>query len=333
MAFSYARSEGRNLVSRLDDSFFYLSNMGSNDPGKPAEFDAAILGFTFQRAEENGWIRLAPKDLDQSEKVSYDRAALIRALQIVAQGGRMSVERQAELALVLPDSPDQKPLYRMIQMLSGNRSYGTDEFLRLYGTLTPAQRKAAQAEGGLSFGRLSEASFAVLNKIAFESDEWQLQYNPTPALQETFKDGRDPNRELFWNGYLREPTFALPNGITQAGTITIVDETKDKVKTGPVTRRWGTQEGEIMTAEDMANNWYQRQNPRRFPWMQDDWSRHNYDQMTVVNQQAVSLEVRFDARIAANSTMTSDVPLTGGPFTLKTLPKAFLDEFNATVQK
>lgn len=331
--FSVARTEGRNIVARVDDTYFYLSSVGGEDPAKPGDFDATFLNYFLQTTEENGWTRLIPKDLEQSRKAMYDRADLVRALQILAPGGRMTVERQAELALVLPDSPDQKPLYRMVQLFSGNRSWGVDEFLRLYGTLTPAQRKAAQGEDGLSFGRLSDASFAILNKIAYQSDEWQLQYNPTQALRETFKDGRDPNQDFFWNGYLREPTFALPDGITRAGTIKITDETKDKVKTGSVTRRWGDQEGEIMTAEEMANNWYQTQNPRRFPWSQDEWSRRNYDQMTLVNQQAVSLEVRFDPRIVANGNMTSDVPLAGGPFTMKSLPKAFLDEFNAAIRK
>ena len=323
-----AKAENRNLIVRLDDNFFFLTYVNQiPDFAKEGEMDATILNYLTQSVEENGWTRMTPRDPEMTRRAFYDRKDLARALALVAQGGRLTVERQAELALITPDNPEMKPMFRLLSMVSESRMWGNDDFLRLYGTLTPAQRQAANSEQGLSFARLSEASMAVLNRLAYMSDEWRLQYNPSESLQETFKNGNDPNQELFYGGYLREPTFSLPNGLSRTGTIKIVSETKDKVKTGSTTRSWGAQEGEVMTAEEMANNSFQTSNPKRFPWAQDEWNQKNYDAMTLVNQQSVQIEIRFDDRITTNMTLTSDVPLEGGPYTLKTLPKTFRDAY------
>ena len=330
MVWAVARAENRNLLARADDSYLYLG-FGVNEPEalKDGMLDATMFDYFMTTTEENGWTRFTPRDLIDSNRSYYDRRDLARALALVAatkaDGGRMTVERKAELALLTPDNINEKPMFALIAFLSGNNTWGgNDELLKLYGTLTPDQRRAASTEVGLPLGRLSEPSLAILRKVAFESDEWRLQYNPSEKLQQSFgENGEDKLQELFYGGYLREPTFALPNGLPANGFLKLKNDLTDKVRTGSISRRWGPQDGEIMGPDELAEAWYQAENPKRFPWMQDEWSKKNFENLTLVNQQSVNVEIRFDDRMTTQATLTSDLPIEGGPYTMRTLPQTF----------
>lgn len=325
--FALARSKGKSLLVRPSDNLMFFSF------GIPAEmekeFSFSFLDSMFDRTDEGGWLTMKPKDPAESRTTFYNRKDLATALAIAAKPGRMTVARQARMALATPEGAERFPAYSLVRLLMGSTRYGQDELLKLYGTLTDADLKRAGTEAGLPISALNERGREILRRYVYEGDEWRLQYIPTEEYQKRLGEGMNEEQQLVYGGYLQEATFALPNGLPGTGTIHITPDLADKVKTGPITHRWGTSEGEVLDADSLAREYFERENPRRFPWNQgnEEWNKKNWDALTLVNQESVRVEVRFDERMTANATLTSDVALAGGPFTVKTLPETFLKPF------
>ena len=325
--FAYARLKGKSLLVRPTDTLLYFSLGVPSEMEK--EFSFAFFDGIFDKVEEGGWLALKAKDPAESRETFYDRKDLATALAIAAKPGRMDVARQARMALATPEGAERFPAYSLVRILMGTNRYGQDELLKLYGTLSDAEIVRAKSEAGLPIGALGERGREILRRFVYEGDEWQLQYNPTEEYRNRLGEKYNEEQNLVYGGYLREPTFAMPDGLSPKGTIHITADLSDKVKTGPITRRWGTSDGEVMDAEGLASEYFQKENPRRFPWMQDneDWNKKNWEALTLVNQESVTMEIRFDERMTANATLTSDVAIEGGPYTLKTLPERFQKTF------
>ncbi len=324
--FAYARLKGRSLVVRAQDQLMYLSAAAKELGDKP--FDFGILKYFCETTEEGGWLRMGPKDVADARRTFYDRKDLAAALAIAAAPGRATVERKAAMAMATPEDAQQRPAYSMVTAVSGGNEWGREDLLRLYGSLSPAQIAGAKREGGIPFSALGDVSREILRRFVYEGDEWQLQYEPSEAYRERMGERTNEEQNLFYGGYLREPTLAMPSGLPGGGKLRIVADLGDKVKTGPMTRRWGTQPGEILGAQELAQAWFEKENPRRFPWNQgNEWGKKNWDELTLVNQQSVALSLRFDERLTASATLTSDEPVEGGPYTMKTLPERFQESF------
>ncbi|MER3495989.1 MAG: hypothetical protein C4320_03785 [Armatimonadota bacterium] len=337
---SYARAKGKGLMVRTSDNLFYLSftvpeKINANGVD---EIDTQVLKSFMELENNNDWIYVTPRGDRGKRSRFFPREDLARALAIVTKPGRLTVDQQAALTLSIPPQAKESYLTRLLNRASGQGYLNIgDDMMRLYALLSREQRQLAESPHGLNISSLSVGQRELINKMVYQGSAWFLSYQPDYSSpegeEETAEDQQkryqdlNEDQNLFWNGYLREPTFSLPNGIPETTILRISRSVGDKLKTGPVSRPWGVQEGQTVEISELAQYMIEKENPRRFPWSQSDWNRKNIEQMRLVNQERVTMTIHFTKKIVGTSSMSSEENISEEIYSLNTLPKSFLDKY------
>jgi hypothetical protein len=214
------------------------------------------------------------------------------------------------------------------------------DMLRLYGTLTGAQRHRAAEGEGIALGSLSPASLAIVHKMVYAS-MWghQIQYEPPRNADGSFQppaEGENP-WELYYNGLLSEPTESMPNGIPPRGTLKMTPDDNEVVFTGEVRRRNWTQPGQAMTAEDLGWQLFAASRKDLFPWMAEQESEYSWQpnlaEFRLGSRLKLDFKFQFTPSLSMQQTLQDNDIQPGPAMPFDKLPESFRKRVAARIEE
>lgn len=218
-----ARGKGLNLVGLLDDGLENsLGPWAFNERTTVAAADQIIkANEDVETRTDGGWLIVQPRLPGSSIKYRGDRAALKELLVKAASGG-LTLEDRARYSLS-QSRPEYALSYFTLGMagLEEQALSGEFDLLRLYGSLSPEQRRALERGTSLDFSSLNSIQRGFLERVLYFSKSNLYSARPAPGPGVRYS-------EKFFQE-LREPTDLLPNGIPAQGSLRLRIEQQDAV--------------------------------------------------------------------------------------------------------
>lgn len=226
--FSIAQANDWQLVANVPDSFGLMwSYMSGGAKTTKSQFGAFVRDTTLKTVLEGGYLTIRPKDIEIARMGYSDRQAIAklaatgRAKKVLSLDDIANYAAQnpapemgsvvmASLQLTVPD------LFGGIAM-GGQRNWS---MLRLYGLLSPTQRKQMRGGMPIEFGQLGEREKGVYRKIVFGANQQLRTDEKTTGDEDLISawiSGMMPQKHT---DYRTEPTELLPNGIPGNAQIT-----------------------------------------------------------------------------------------------------------------
>gem|GEM_PF-4398959 len=300
-----ARRRGVDLIASLPDDVFALGLFGRQELTEEAYLQGlGLVGVNV--SESPGW--MIAQQTNPAARIPVDRKALGAFVRRLA-AGPLSVDEEAAFALRFPRHSRTLATYReILAPRSPNDPPHDEDLLRLYGMLTPEQRRTAAR--GLRMSDLSSSQLAALG--AWVNAPFRML--DAPPLPASGSDDEMPRSELH-----RIPAEALPNGLPREGILTIKSLRED-VAVVPITSPKGGRASDIsMTAREFA--FHRVQSAQQPP--DGESSRFLFEQARPASRDLVTVELELGA----------DRRLLGKLSSQQSKPSGFSKEWEGAVQK
>jgi hypothetical protein len=239
-----ARRRGRSLAVCLPD-FPLVAGWVAPDGKRPSEeqYLANLTQMKFQVREIDGWL-LAHR----TQPVPRVDRAVLSAYLRRRDAGEMNLQEEAEWTARLPHPYDNWLPGSLQYLLFGqplDEGESNDpDVLRFYGSLTPAQRRAAEA--GMTIRSLTSEQRSQLSAILFGRHSGLKVERERPPAEEDEASEAFPLGDLF-----DEPTEALPTGLPAEGRMAL-HRSQEEVAVVPFQSTGWAQSPQAMTARDLA---------------------------------------------------------------------------------
>lgn len=238
----WAEAEKVNLIASVPDQLASLRWMASTaNYGIQSESpQQAVPGTTVNALREglkyypiefetkDGWLTVSPLDNDAANSVRLGRASASQLATALSATQVAPLDVRAAFAYDNPNS-DSNDLAGILNMLSiqGQSMFGYEPpaILRLWGSLSAAQKSQLKSQGRLAMNSLSPRSRDVLSDAIYNIRH-SLTLNPPAELnnlpQEVkFMMGMGGGYGWDMSSWMTEPTEAFPRGIPFDGFITL----------------------------------------------------------------------------------------------------------------
>lgn len=203
---------GRNIVANLfDELMYYYEDMSEaylRSIMSSQELESTLVS-------DRRWLMVRPGDPYIYRQSLINRSRMGSLLQHLATRESLTLEEQATWPELLSNSYGSTLSAHLGLIQKGRVGLDLDQgsFLRLYGALSPNERKAA-AQGQITLGKLSETFVNTLQRSIFHDlgiwvDLQMGSYNFPNSEAEKEHD----RMVSFLFGIGKEPTFALSNGL------------------------------------------------------------------------------------------------------------------------
>jgi hypothetical protein len=284
-----------NVVACPSDFMVSLAAMAMGEQGKatPSQF-VRLLGqkmFGTRLTKENGWLVLGAKHDSRWVPMGtrFNRPAVGQFLRNVKAAGRVTIDAAAEYTMTRPADvePYSSADFILLSLYLGDESeilMQNPNYLRLYGSMTPAQRQSIKGGIPIRFANLTAYQKGLLERMVYGGNRWDLQFSsPQDA-----KSDEEFDYNLFYNGVLSEPTERFANGLPPTG------EVKITITEGPVVTAYGMQgqypTSGTMSAEEFGNYLHQLEVPQE----ESGWERPVYTSFEYKQQKAYHIHVTLD---------------------------------------
>lgn len=171
--FSAAEAKQVNLVACLADPWFqYMSRITGGEPLKVSDFLAKIPEETETEVSiRDSWMMARPMYPLKYEAMRLSRSALGALVRSFAREGKLSTEAFAIFLAQSPDFYEDSLLYTPGWILLRGRhpsTSGHGDLLKLYGSLTPAQRDRLLQGKQVNYNELDIYQRGIAYRIAFD---------------------------------------------------------------------------------------------------------------------------------------------------------------------
>jgi hypothetical protein len=321
-------SEGRHesLVACIPDSEMWTLASLARDRGlKPAALLNGLRNAGQVAIDEkDGVLTLSPRHPLEASANRLDRAALGKLLRACAANGRADVESLASFAWQVPNEESGQLGTVLATAYFGQRGSETMndwKALRLYGSLSPMQRRSLQS-GPLELRALSPQQTELVRSMVFGGSS-DLNYepaDPSPGLSEkeqmAFEEAQSDASARFAEGIFHEATEALPTGLDLRGTLTMSDSTKASLF---VSGRDGTEsfEGEPMTAEEAAMTLFAQQRRELFPFS----GNRIAEGFRTGSRRQIEIRLKLAPTLVQSVALEDQSPATGAAVSMAQLPQ------------
>lgn len=324
----YLKQEAKDLklsfVGSLPESTVYISYglLGFMRDQKTKEVGAQFLAM--RAVEENGWMVIAPANPVRERRDYRDRAKLETQILLRATNKSKSLETEAAYVLTLPDDESFSMMDELIRRFTKNEEpiYNDRFFLRLYGLIPGNMRTALATEQGVRLNQLPREVQQAIYKRVFFGDRWSIQYQP--------KDGEydEEKSMLFWNGIMRESTVSMANGIPNSAVIKMKATDEPILKTAPQQRPYGMDQGQFVTAEELAQRMFYKSRPDLFPWAaENEHYSVNPTGLKVYRKREISFVIDFKNELQMQGSLTEAEATEAGTYTIDNLPAEFKKKY------
>jgi hypothetical protein len=223
---------GKSIVAYIPDTaLLTINNALVGDKVKPSDFLSQLQSKAAVAATVDGdWIQIEPTGPASSRRQQVNRAALAKALNLLVKQGYLSLEDLGVYASQQLTSPAysrwDRAAYSVINPSSADQYFGYQNpwwLLRLYGTLSSAQRQVLLGGQQLPIANLTAAQHEMLATEVFRS-----------GYGVKIQRENEPQRVgagMWYPGLFEEVTYALPNGLTREGYIQVKTTLEPAVQT------------------------------------------------------------------------------------------------------
>ncbi len=308
-----------NLVAVLTDG---RAGQPYLDPDRPVSVDAYLgqLRLLEQTVKvQDGWLVCVPKRPAQERACQADRKVLGEFLRDLGKNGTLTIEERASFALRLPDQAVNALPEMLASMIAPQGvNYFNPNILRFYGSLQPEQRR--QLPRGLPLGSLTpyQSNF-VYRMLAGQSAS--LQFQPPPGAMNS------DAYNAFYNGILREPTEALPNGIPANGILRVIDQTTEAAFSTPKSSsQFARFDEQSFTADDLAWQMFMHSRTDLFPGMDGNDFQPNLDELAMGRRRNMTFTFQFTPMISMLESLEETTKSPGRGTAFPNLPKAFVNQ-------
>lgn len=210
-----------NLIAYLSDDS--LNSFADLDDGaityEQAQED---LDFCYPKTEEaDGWMLVRPADAEEATLDRANRKALADLIDATYSPTGLSLDDYAKFALA---SGDQAPsLVSSYFLIATNeedtsRAGGDWTLMKLYATLSQADRKILAGGGKIYFGRLSSTQRDLVVRYARSSSAYRFGARPVRPI---IGEGAEPAEETAADDLAQEPTEFLCSGLNPDGWVSM----------------------------------------------------------------------------------------------------------------
>lgn len=320
--FEVARIRGLDIVCSAPDAMVFSAGVDPSGDIKPTGFLARLRSM-MQVETKDGWMILKPVIPSASRKARLDRALFAQFIGQTIKDGRVTLDNRASFAFRSElEQESYLPMFTltMAGLIDRNGEHGGDwDSLRLYGSLTAAQRQAAERRQPIPFRALQPAQMEILHRMVFDSPWSRLQVS---YQQEDFADLQDDEGIMYGGGLHSEPTEVLPNGFTGTEILNI-SETRTARLFGRPDTDGQTQVFYGESAYDvnsLAQMMFQEERPELFPWMnQPGYPRGKVTKVRSGTQRQVTIQAQFTRRASLHIQLT-DKTYSGEAVAIDKLP-------------
>ena len=266
-----------------------------------------------------------------------DRRALRTLVGAIARTGFLRLDDAAQYALAQREEAGARYLGApIVTILQGQSAfaYGTDplvsefETLRVYGSLSAAQRAALLAGQNVPYSALSPEASDAIGRILFDSPTGPMPSFEDAAVGEDEVEDADTERdgvaELLmgeWGTRRAERTVRFATGVPRAGYLTMTSGTNDTYRmvdssTGATTFGGPEVLGFLRGAKDL-------------PMFRAIVPPSNYDRFTPAQERFLSFQFVFAPKLASSATLQDHEVRSTESLTYDQLP----EEFRAGVEE
>lgn len=310
-------AEGRraNLVVCLDDRVFAASLRALAKGTRPTTYlSSEELQGIHEVTESGGWLTIKPRDIEATRGGRVNREALAQLLGSVDRNKMLllgdlcqfATEQESGLSM-------EKADYLYLQILNPAAAAGTYDgskwyLYRLYGLLSPEQKRTWQNGGSLTAQTLSPSAQGALFNFVFGS------YS---GLKLTGTDGKEI--EPYGAGIVTDWTELLQNGVLPGSTMAAQVAKEDAA----YCLDSATGSAQIISADDLATSRFISETPGL------RGSAMWYDRFAPATSWKMSLTFTLGAGIAIVTDLRDGVVDTSGNLRdFGNLPPAFLGQVN-----
>lgn len=216
-----------NLVAALPDNFERVAESGA--PTVERTMDMLARAAVCRGAPDGGWLVVRPATPYQARLDRLDRRSLSKLISGSLAKRIASLDDFATFALKNDDAAADVGLERAQFLVPTgsspvNQSNGQDwDMMRLYGTLSEAQRLAIGGQSGLPLGALSRDQALFAQRLLFGVRQ-RLKRTPEAGakkLDPIIQMIQDSSQDRVSHESLLEPTEAMPDGMPPDGNLTM----------------------------------------------------------------------------------------------------------------
>lgn len=300
--FGISKSKRLNLVANVPDEMMFGGSIAGLGAVKPSAVLAILPQLRLASRITDGWLQIEPIEPIAARGNRCDRFALGNFLRRAIKEGRISLDNRAEFVHRSARETEEQMSFFFLSMLGilkpgMDTGFGEWDAMRLYGSLTPAQRRLAKTAQPIPFRSLQPNQIEVLRHIVFDSSYSRLSVTWTEA---DFLQSQESGAMLMANP---EVTEMLPNGFTGREVLTISDETLPRYFGSPDVEgsggvRWGES---AMDLNGIAYELFQSERPELFPWRnQPGYPRGNITKYRQGTNRSVQFNTKFTDRVSLN---------------------------------
>jgi hypothetical protein len=326
-SWDYLKQEAKDLnislAGSIPESTVYISYglLGFMRDQKTKEVGDRFLAM--RAVEENGWMVIAPANPVRERREYRDRTKLETQILLRANNKSKSLDAEAAYVLTLPDDESYSMMDELIRRFTKNDEpiYNDRFFLRLYGLIPSNMRAALATEQGVRLNQMPREVQKAIYKRVYFGDRWSLQYVPQGDYDEE-------KSSLFWNGIMRESTVSMASGIPNSAIIKMKITDEPILKTAPQQRPYGIDQGQFVTAEELAQRTFYKSRPDLFPWAADnDYYSVNPKGLKVYRKREISFTIDFKNELQMTGALTEAEATESGTYTIDNLPAEFKKKY------
>ena len=330
--FALADQTGESVMAMVPDSMFGDMAMklnGSEIGLKTLWTQAPAFGIAIDH-DADGYL-VHPRLFAEADRCRINRPELARLTQGIAKKDYANLDEISRYSLAAPAIWDDSNLDgTWLRALSPATLDQYDQgpthltYLRLYGTLTPAQRAADSNRARINFLQLSNQQKALIEQIAYAATGPMMIGNGTMMMVSSSPatpGGRQPRQTQI---AMREPTEALPNGLPPMGMPDLVRKWEDGVFS-----RGADGHGTFFSAGDIGLR--MGINPGSLPpGMKYETS---FERMLLAELTDITMTLTFARTPKSETLRDANLKAGSSTYTMATLPKGMLDRIDRARQQ
>lgn len=297
--------------------------------------DYAEIGF----AKDKDWTTYHSTNPVMSRRSNAERKRLGNILRFVAKNKRpLSLEEHAQLAFNLPWDSDALWTYDLL--LGAMKTSEVDQSnsraaYRIFGSLSDEQRSQAHKQP-VPLRNLSEAAKLEIFRGIFCCDSGSLplqmdEVEDYEKMSEADLEKLSKLQESLWGGVYQEPTFALPNGITDKCSISIQEEStpglycRMQINNGDA-NFYGEQFQQVDAYTLGSSNFRQTKPDRYSPY--GGGATYDTSAIWLTSTRAITIKVYVGQGFYYSWNLSQTLLTDPKTYTMKTLPKDILDQID-----
>jgi hypothetical protein len=313
----YAAARNVHLVAWINDNAF----------GRGVTFKAENVKMFDQFSRPNmnfeeseGWLVMTPASPAEARRSRDDRAAMERLIQSVIADKRITLDAKADYVFQRPVTLPEGLGLRLALMLDQSHptlnQEANEQVLRLYGSLSPDQRRAIRSGGRIPSAALSPAQRSVWEHVVYGTRPSSISPSFAPADKNVRYD------RIY--GMAIEPTHEWPNGIPSGASLGLELSTDFELHPQP------KDNVHFSGAYDLAHQLFYEQNPELIDGDIRQWLRP--DTFVAYDKTSMTFNIVLDKNFAWTGTI-DDLKNISGPVKADQLPSHIREAVKKQVEE